>query len=1605
MKNDVRLFIGNKEIEFNADPKILFNYKVTDVTNPSAVKNSFTKSIEIDSTPNNDAVFENIWNLERVQWAGVDFNPLKKADFKLFVNGDLYERGYAKLDGIKTANNKTTYSITLFGGLGSFFYNLSFKDSDGANKKMLRDLKFNERSYNGDGYGDYAVTDPDLNFRINKDSLWDAWMQITGDPDAVYDASEVNRPNNYLWDDKWEVINFAPAYNGVPDDFDVSRCIINKNNMPALTFSKEDNGVTYTDYLGYAMGEQENDELTEWMTFDLRSYLQRPVVNFKRVIDAAANPVNNGGYEVVLDSSWFSTRNPYYWSAWMTLPMLRENIEGGETETSTEGAVVYLSGSQDGEYIETKHYDVEFETDTISKIVNVKLDLFLDLFVAQNLTNEYMYIYQDFKATPTYNSDIKRVGRLESVGSVSVQLVAYDALRNVVGSSNVYFIIDPKAVGATLSEDTLWYENGIPVPGVTTVYGKFKKLENLTAGVKYRLVNDEDNDIVLNFNFASEVTYTTLELKVLPMTTDYIDFYRPYKWWRGQDYNGIHRMVTRRELRLFKYNSLTYGGNISVDNALALNNYEVDESFDILSFELISKDYSSLFSNTYISKDVLLNTEESVADFLIGYAKMFGLHFYYDPAEQARDPQTAPNGVIHIMTRDTYYTGETVDLSEFIDLNKGLNMKPVTMDSKWINFNVPQIDSEAEKEYLSKYGIEYGYKKIDTGYDFNADNKAIISKVPFKGAIDVLETSKYYQQQIDGYPAYGFNGFKYFLFNNNDGDLSELEITDLAGPIYKNSINPNDWLDTDVFKKPQFHEKDNGSIDAKNVLLFYTGLDFYNENLNFNYWLTDDIEEMVTLNDSTPCWIMTVDEFDTSGKRIAYKQKVLPLFERNIVYTPTGTILHNWDFGGTQTTFVRDMFNGTQSSIYYKCWEKYISDLYDQNNRILTANVVFKDRPSAEMLRKFYWFNNTLWRMNTIKDYNVAGYDSTVVEFIKVIDPENYTLNEIKMTSDVTFYFTGSNVVEVTDDYPSAERTRWFMIDWETQKVDAVIETGNAGSWCFGDGRGGSYGVQYEGGEWVYGAYEDLVGQQECGSGNALVEFNIPQNDPYYGQAQERTFNFSIVTDDDTNYYVKLIQGAKPEQSITITPSSITGPAEGGTMTATVYYKNRMGDSVTYDYNESEEYDYFDFSLSSWNGDYATLTITFNENNTNVEKTGAYLRIQGVNSGASASITINQEAGRDESFTPDFDLSISTVNAEAEGASYTVTLLNNTTDSYTVNTPIWVTKRNVEDSSFEIVVQENTEGTRRIGIVQVTGKTAGYDDVVKIITVMQEANVIVTPSFELTPSIISVGAVATSQTVTLIDNTMDSYTVSTPTWISTRNIENTSFELVIEENTGAARTGAVQVTGTTEGYDDVVRTITVNQAATTNEGDTPDFDLSPNTVNVGAAASSQTITLVNNTTDSYTVDDSVLWVYVSSSDSESFVLSFLENNTGAERTTTVQVTGTTEGYDDVVKTITVTQNYYSGSIALDTSVITVGGEIGDVSETYTLTLNNITEVEYNITPSDRFEYNISEGQDLTVRALLVNDTGAEIVGSFFVKVIDTRGNTFIKRFPIRQTPS
>ena len=146
--NNIHLYIGNTEVEFDTTPEILYTYQVDELTNPTVVKNSFSKTITVRGTKANNKLFGHYWNVERTQVGGsgnadgVYFNASKKMGFQLFVDTELYEQGYVKLDEVRRVDGDYECDITLYGGLGDFFYNLSINDD--GNEMKLSDLNFED---------------------------------------------------------------------------------------------------------------------------------------------------------------------------------------------------------------------------------------------------------------------------------------------------------------------------------------------------------------------------------------------------------------------------------------------------------------------------------------------------------------------------------------------------------------------------------------------------------------------------------------------------------------------------------------------------------------------------------------------------------------------------------------------------------------------------------------------------------------------------------------------------------------------------------------------------------------------------------------------------------------------------------------------------------------------------------------------------------------------------------------------------------------------------------------------------------------------------------------------------------------------------------------------------------------------------------------------------------------------------------------------------------------------------------------------------------------------------------------------------------------------
>lgn len=311
MRRRITLYIAGRKVDLSDDALVLMNYTFEDLANPTVVKNSYSKTITLPGTPNNNEVFGNIWKLDRVTpltappSAGVNFNATWKTPFQIY--GDLSEvivSGYCKLDGIERTGAEVKYKLSLYGGLGTFLYNLSYNE-DGS-KRTLANLIY--RDIENKEVAGSAV------------QLWLGSAVVTSAWDYIRD------PDGFIPQDRtdlfYNIINFAPCYNGYPKDFDANRAIVdNDTTFFSLPKEYEFEGVTYGAKKGttsFLLSFGSNH--TEWEMNDLRWYLQRPVISLLEVLRACADAKNNGGYAVDIAPEFLASRKVA--DIWMTLPMI-----------------------------------------------------------------------------------------------------------------------------------------------------------------------------------------------------------------------------------------------------------------------------------------------------------------------------------------------------------------------------------------------------------------------------------------------------------------------------------------------------------------------------------------------------------------------------------------------------------------------------------------------------------------------------------------------------------------------------------------------------------------------------------------------------------------------------------------------------------------------------------------------------------------------------------------------------------------------------------------------------------------------------------------------------------------------------------------------------------------------------------------------------------------------------------------------------------------------------------------------------------------------------------------------------------------------------------
>ena len=1152
MVQDLRLYINDKLVDLSTDPQVLYTYQQTDVTNPTAVKNSFSKTITLVGTPNNNDIFGHYWNLERFILnsgeGGAYFNSSKKAPFQLYRGNDLYEEGYAKLNAINKVGDIYKYEISLFGGLGDFFWNLS--SSDSGDEKKLSDLT-------------YIDGESEFDFTMNIDAVNTAWRVLGGQLNPNFEQYK-----------KWRHINFMPAYNGIPNDFDADKVIINASGTTLTKGAKNsDDDKWYYMKNNFTVGTLPA-EMTEWESRDLRSYLQRPCIKMSSIINACCNPDNNGGYTVDLDPDFFNDNNPYWSKTWLSLPMIQD-LENHNEQQVLEG-VDLVTATTSGDAQGLMYQDLRFELGDINpNVSNVTLKTKITPYLRYPFCPYTSYVW-----FWNWNGDSYHTGNW-CLGSLFVQLIAVNG-ETVVGASEVYNLTTP-----VRHNGGLWYGHNGHYPDSTGIDPDThrKKMGNGSKYIPYMDANIYNvlgkftsNGFVKEISHnSSSSTYDTTPAEftfhIYNIGTNITGLKMVYYW--GATSDKVKKTGASNKLWDRTYDN----GWMFRDSIYDYRPIEVTEhNLTITSHNMYAVMGESLGrTGTKVTKQLLLNTESSPCDYLLSYCKMFGLHFTKDVGSKT----------IHIMTRKTFFQRDNiVDLNDLIDRSKDINITPIMFKSKWYQFLQEKDETEYQQKYITAKGIEYGCKVLDTGYEFSAEKIDLLKDNCIKSGIEGLEKSKWftaYNNDASLRPWMNL-GLKYTLWNGADTMEYNAGVGN-SGTLLP--INEGEGLKYyDIIPKLQFHDGKNSPTDGNNCLVFFSG--FKNVNSGranpLTYILSDDSVWQTDMNEGTPCWLFTKEEV-VDGKRLCYTLSKIPVFERYLTGKDSGSIIKSLDFGSAQELYVPNYSLTDDTNIYYNFWGSYLNDLFNVNTKQMSCFIRIKDKPGIDWLRRFYWFDNSIWVANKISDYNIASYNTTKVEFIKVQDINSYSSitqgkEKIIELSANTYSVgkSGGNVVLTVTADPGI---RWKLMGSSAGTPATLISVGT-------------------------------------GTQHITVPFGQNTHDYSVGV-------YFYATREDNGYTAKIYveQGYEDEQYFRAEPEDLVIPSTGGTYEVDFIWYNQGSAYVDYvDFNEGS--DYLQFAVDTTTKKHENKAILYFNANTGDTVLHNYCTFYSYDCDANFSIGIDQ---------------------------------------------------------------------------------------------------------------------------------------------------------------------------------------------------------------------------------------------------------------------------------------------------------------------------------------------------------------------------------------------
>lgn len=938
----IELFINDHKADIDDSVRISLTYNATDLENPTNVRNSYSKTISLKGTANNNRIFDSFFMLDH---SIGDFDPRKRVEAVIYDNSSIVEKGYIKLDSIKRSGNSIVYNITFYGSVGDFFYSLSFNE-DGS-KKIMSDLNFNLNTPNSDKMLEWTT-----------DYILGGWDKLT----RPFDETD-RTPDNW--------IIAAPTYSGMYEDFDNEKILINQDSYKGGEYSryhevlpdtKTVDGKIYRPKNGWVKCEAPR-ELVEAETHCMVSKYQRPAVKLKLIMDAISNPQNNGGYQIVWPED--STDPTSYYSKYLNKSYVLMNRIPFDEEIDTANSYEEMRMKSEEEvtkWIPTKTFSLVNldgnETIDISNMVNPTVSVAVQPTIpfAKGVTPDDAYTFY----TSRYDGMLVASESNWYYGGIHCRVDVYDGDGKIVKFGKDYILWSglPRFIYGDKKDEFDFgygYDGDIKQLVASKLGLNRNNIEFVQTSFKNGKIANQpyhtlDRPFVINI---PNVSADSINVKI---TFGYVSVEKsnPY----AMDYNWyyFYQMANGVVDRFY---------TISKINMNVVTNSETKIITGIFNSSI-----SPLLQHTIVNPQMLFGNEHTPLDYLLGWLKIFGDKVEIDSFEKKA----------YIRHRWEYYKDLLIDIDKDICRDKEIVIQPTYTDAKWYEYGLGVPQTYASQIYMSKVNGQYGKYRQDTEYSFNNETRDMYDGNIYQNVIPYRLSSIYMPspQEVGGdtnviYPL--FSQTVRMTYFNNDDENEQVVYTPFANDNARKRYY-------DRFNFLCCFDKDNGNVDdISNAIVL---LDDNISTSLLPYTMCDILPVMSELNNGKNCYISTADEmgyasvYDTAKTKIASKVYTMPSFntDLNITYD-FAQPAYNW------------LVNGyTQHTLYSLYWDRYIADLYEKNNKTVELWCFLHHEP-REAMKRCYYFDGSYWVIISISDYVPSMNGPVKVKFVKTNDYVN----------------------------------------------------------------------------------------------------------------------------------------------------------------------------------------------------------------------------------------------------------------------------------------------------------------------------------------------------------------------------------------------------------------------------------------------------------------------------------------------------------------------------------------------------------------------------------------------------------------------------------------